>query len=219
MSSATSKGFTRQADIASLARKALFRRLDRFRWCKHEVERSIPGRSFLWSHWYDVFHAPLAGHPAVHDDGVEGLRKAGEVFLHPPCSLAVTTVAPCNPQEHRAFKFAGQLPLLLREARGHESRLRADGRHRFRNFRLNVSRCHRGQADFNEGAAVRSVVRGDISAMLLDDAIANAQSEPGAFAHAFGGIEGIKDALGVFDSGPSSVNCVQMCPPRSLHES
>jgi hypothetical protein len=36
--------------------------------------------------------------------------------------------------------------------------------------------------------------------MLLDDAIANAQSEPGAFAHALGGIKRIKNPIGLLDA-------------------
>ena len=37
--------------------------------------------------------------------------------------------------------------------------------------------------------------------MFFHDAVADAESEAGAFAHALGGVEGIEDALGIFDSG------------------
>ena len=38
--------------------------------------------------------------------------------------------------------------------------------------------------------------------MFLDDAVADAEPEASAFAHALGGIEGIEDAIRFLDAGP-----------------
>ncbi len=45
-----------------------------------------------------------------------------------------------------------------------------------------------------------SVVGGDVAAMFFHDSIADTEPETGAFAYAFRGIEGIKDALWILDS-------------------
>ncbi len=45
------------------------------------------------------------------------------------------------------------------------------------------------------------VAGGNISAMLFDDAVADAQSQAGAFAHALGGVEGIENTVRLFDAG------------------
>ena len=46
-----------------------------------------------------------------------------------------------------------------------------------------------------------ALLRRDVAAMFLHDAVADAESQPRAFADALGGVEGIEDALGIFDSG------------------
>jgi len=58
-----------------------------------------------------------------------------------------------------------------------------------------------GQAD-DEGCAlpVGVVVTENFSAMLLDDAVANAQAQASALANLFGGEEGIEDAIRVRNS-------------------
>src|SRR5258708_6341998 len=57
------------------------------------------------------------------------------------------------------------------------------------------------QADLKHGASLGMVLGGDLATVFLHDAVTDAQSQPGAFAHAFGGVERIENVLGINDAG------------------
>ena len=57
------------------------------------------------------------------------------------------------------------------------------------------------QFDTENGAALLPIVRENFSAVLLDNAEANAKSQAGALAHRFCRIKRIKNALGVLEAG------------------
>src|SRR5262249_44393373 len=57
------------------------------------------------------------------------------------------------------------------------------------------------QAHLNHRPAGLAIPRGNISAMLLDDAVADAQAQARALAHALGGVERIENAVGLLDAG------------------
>src|SRR5439155_17364573 len=58
-----------------------------------------------------------------------------------------------------------------------------------------------GQPYFYYRAAVGSVVSRDVAAVLLHDAIADAQAKPRSLAHALSRVERIKDTLRILESG------------------
>src|SRR5208283_4273806 len=53
------------------------------------------------------------------------------------------------------------------------------------------------------GAARRPILDSNCSAMFGDDAIADAESEPGALPDRLGGVEGVENARRVFYAGPA----------------
>src|SRR5215469_6429414 len=59
----------------------------------------------------------------------------------------------------------------------------------------------RGQTNFYDRAAGFGVARGNFSAMLLDDSVANAQAQASALAHALGGIKRFEDSMWLFQPG------------------
>src|SRR5579871_2957056 len=63
-------------------------------------------------------------------------------------------------------------------------------------------RRYRGrQLHLDDGSAFRRIVGHDVTAVLLHDAVADAESEARALAHAFGRVEGIENAFGIFNPG------------------
>ena len=62
-------------------------------------------------------------------------------------------------------------------------------------------RSEDGQPDFKRSPAFGPVVAGDLSLVVLDHTIRRTQSETGAFADWFGGVEGIENALGIAQAG------------------
>src|SRR5579864_6855882 len=61
------------------------------------------------------------------------------------------------------------------------------------------------QHDFDDAAAVCPVLRPDLSAMLLNNAVTDAETKARTLAHAFGGVEGIKNAMRFLDAGTGIV--------------
>src|SRR5262244_2623585 len=57
----------------------------------------------------------------------------------------------------------------------------------------------------DHGPAGRMIVGGNLAAMLLDDAVADAKPQPSALAHALGSVERVKSALGVEEAGTGIV--------------
>src|SRR5271166_3424067 len=76
----------------------------------------------------------------------------------------------------------------------------AAGRKRFK-FRRDCCCDRSWQSDLDGGSGVRVIVSRNISAVFLDDAVTDAQTKSRPFAHTFGGVEGIEDALRIFDPG------------------
>src|SRR5208282_5695126 len=62
-----------------------------------------------------------------------------------------------------------------------------------------------GQYDFENSAAVLPVLCADLSAMLLNNSVTDAEAEPRAFAYALGGVERLKNAVRFLDSGTGVV--------------
>src|SRR5580704_2594425 len=65
-----------------------------------------------------------------------------------------------------------------------------------------------GQSGENSGefhaknrAALLTVVAKNLPAMFLNDAVADAEPEPGSLAHWFGSVKRIEDAVGLADAG------------------
>src|SRR5574340_927279 len=56
------------------------------------------------------------------------------------------------------------------------------------------------QEHAEHGAALGMVQGHDLAAVLLEDAVANAQPQPGSLAHALGGVEGVEDAMWLADA-------------------
>src|SRR5215469_15286425 len=61
--------------------------------------------------------------------------------------------------------------------------------------------CGCGEFDDEQGAAFGLVAAGDLAAVVLHDAVDGAETEARAFADRLGGVEGIKNALRLADSG------------------
>src|SRR5437763_15148898 len=56
----------------------------------------------------------------------------------------------------------------------------------------------------------------DLAAVVLHDAVADAQSQSGAFARRFGGVEGIKDAVHILEPGAGVEHAqLQLLPKTS----
>src|SRR5215467_2282718 len=58
------------------------------------------------------------------------------------------------------------------------------------------------QLDQETGAALFAVSTADFSAMLLNDSVAHAQSQPGALSHRAGSVKGIENPAWVLHSWP-----------------
>ena len=61
-------------------------------------------------------------------------------------------------------------------------------------FRLALLAAAQGQVDVEDGAARGQVLRPDAAAVLVDDAVADRQAEPGALARLLRREEGVEDA-------------------------
>ncbi len=157
---------------------------------EHDV--GFHSRAVFFEPLVGLFGAPVAGHFAVHDEGVEGLGEQASLYVL--AGLGGDDCGACA-GEHVALKFEDGFFFFDQQHAAVDGAFVQTGRG-FRSFRLDVSRGHRGQADFDEGAALGSVVGGDVSAVFFHDAVADAESEAGAFAHALRGVEGIEDAFG-----------------------
>src|SRR5271163_174906 len=136
---------------------------------------------------------------AVDDDGVE--RLLGQQGFH-FFDIHRGDDFGSGADEDVALKFEHCF-FALDEQDASGKRCFATGRGRGFLFSCAFSRGWKN--DFNYASAVRPIVGADLSAMLLDDAVANAQAEAGAFAHALSGVEGLEDAVWFLDAGPGIV--------------
>ena len=144
-----------------------------------------------------LLRGPLAGHVAIHDEGVEVL---GEQTRFHVLLGAGGHDRGAGAGEHVALKFQHGFFFFDQQHAAVDSAF-MQARRGLGHFGLDVGRGGGGQAHFDGCAAVGSVVGGDVAAMFLHDAVADAQAEAGAFADALRGVERIEDALGIFDSG------------------
>src|SRR5450755_1493341 len=62
-------------------------------------------------------------------------------------------------------------------------------------------RCDRYSHDEGAARAVFIVAAKDLSAVGANDSVADAQAQAGALGGLFGGVEGIEDAFGIWNSG------------------
>src|SRR5689334_8140423 len=58
------------------------------------------------------------------------------------------------------------------------------------------------QANLENRATLGTIAGNNISAMLFDDAVADAQPEAGSLPNALGGVEGVENLLGILNTGP-----------------
>src|ERR1035441_5448521 len=162
-----------------------------------EQEVRVHSLAILFEPLVGLFGTPLAGHSAVHDEGVKGLGE--QASLHILAGLGGDDCG-ARARENVAFEFEDGFLFFYEKHSAVDGAFVQTGRG-FRGFGFDIGGGHCGQANFDDGAALRSIVRGDVPTMLLHDAVADAESESGTLAHTLGGVKGIEDALGVFDSG------------------
>ena len=166
----------------------------------------MPG-TFSFHPAINLRSAPSTGHLAVDDESVERLLPQSRLdffCVHQRnhlCASAGQHVA--LELEHCLFVLNQQhLALEISDLPSRRCGARLSGR------RFSAGR----QSDFEHRSALRRVVRGDVAAMFLDDAVADAESEAGSLTHALGGVERIEDAVGVLDAWSGVVKFRVTCP-------
>src|ERR1017187_8167789 len=142
------------------------------------------------------FGGPLARHVAVHDEGVKRFRE--QASLHILGGPRGHDRGACT-RQHIALKLKHGFFFLHQQHAAVRGAIMLAGS-RLRRFSFDPSRYHRGQPHLDDSAAIGCIVGGDVATMFFHNPVANAKPESGAFAHALGSVEGIEDALGIFDS-------------------